>query len=165
MERIKSGATFQDQLRRTSKQPKRSLLMKLRALHGFGLAVAILVVASLLTGVVYAGVRFAPDLIRLLDKHVNEQGRTEYSVPDFANCHDTANPAKTNTFAVKPTIHINDDEVKKIIQAKCELQGIDAFASKMWPTYGQHKQWQSGDTIYYTRPDILGTVRSIDEHH
>lgn len=163
MRQIQDDATFSKQLRTTSKQSKRSLLMKLRTLHGVSLGVALVITATLLTGVVYAGIRFAPDLIQLLDKRTNEQGRIEYSVPAFASCQSDSQP-KADTFAVKPNATMGDEEIKKIIQAKCELQNINNFASQTWPTYGQHKQWRTGDTIYYTRPDILGTIKSVDKH-
>src|SRR5687768_15833961 len=71
MAKIRSNATFTNGFRTTGKQPKWSLLMKFRALHGMGLVVAILFIMTLLTGVVYAGIRFAPDLIQLFDKRIN----------------------------------------------------------------------------------------------
>lgn len=163
MRQIKSDATFGRQVRTTSKQPKWSLRMKLRALHGTGLVIAIIAAVALLSGVVYASVRFAPDLIQLFDKKINEQGRVEYVVPSFAECQNDLGP-KTDTFAVRPTVSADDEEVKKILQAKCELEGVGTFASDQWPTYGEHKQWRDGDTIYYTRPDILGTVKRISNH-
>ena len=137
--------------------------MKLRTLHGTGLVITILAVTVLLTGVVYAGIRFAPDFIQLLNKRTNEQGHTEYTVPSYAQCQDT-NTFKLDTFAVKPGANINDDEVRKIVQARCELEAINQFASTTWPTYGQSKEWRDGDTIYYTRPNIQGTVANIDKN-
>jgi hypothetical protein len=163
MRQIEADATFIRHIRTTSKQPKRSLRMKLRTLHGAGLVIAIIAALTLLSGIVYAGVRFAPDLIQLFDKKINEQGRVEYSVPAFAKCGDNLGTT-SDTFAVRPAANVSDEEVKKILQAKCELEGVDKFARDQWPTYGEHKKWHDGDTIYYTRPDILGTVKHISNH-
>lgn len=160
MQEIRASATFDKLIRTTSKQPKWSLRMKLRTLHGSGLAAAILITLVLLSGAVYASVRFAPDFIQLLNKKTNEQGRVEYTVPSFAQCQNDSE-TKIDTFAVRPTANLSDDEVKKILQAKCELDSIDTFARNEWPTRGQHTQWQDGDTIYYARPDVFGTVQSI----
>lgn len=162
MRQIKSDATFARHIRSISKQPKRSLFMKLRALHGASLMIAVVAAAVIFSGIVYASVRFAPDFIQLFDKKINEQGRIEYNVPAFAECQDQYVP-KHEAFAVKPTVQLDDAEVKKILQAKCELMSINKFSSDTWPTYGDRKEWRDGDTIYYTRPDILGSVKSIGE--
>ncbi|MET0779341.1 MAG: hypothetical protein ABWY71_00750, partial [Candidatus Saccharimonadales bacterium] len=138
--------------------------MKIRTLHGVSLGLAIVTAVVLLASVAYASVRFAPDLIEILGKKTNDQGRLEYSVPSFADCASTNGGPKLDTFEVKPTAKLSDEDVKKTLQAKCELLGIDKFASDTWPTYGQHAKWQDGDDIFYTRPDILGVVQKIDKH-
>jgi hypothetical protein len=162
MQQIQSHATFASHAHIKSKQPKRSLLMKLRTLSGQGLVFAIVIAATLASGVVYASVRFVPDLIQIIDKKVNSEGRTEYTAPGFASCDTTSGP-KLDTFEIKQGTDLSDSEVKKVLQAKCELLGMAKFASDTWPTYGQRKAWQNGDTIHYTRPDLLGTVQKIDD--
>lgn len=160
---IKQRAALTNQLHPTNKEPRKSMFIKLRALHGTGLAVAAIATIMLVSGVAYAAAQFLPDLIRVINKGVNSIGRIEYTAPAFGDCYGPGD-LKTDVFEVLPTAKISDEDVEKTLRAKCELMGIDKFTSDKWPTYGQHKKWKEGDTIYYTRPDILGTVVSVNKH-
>jgi hypothetical protein len=160
MSDIQDSATFGAQMRTTSKRSRRSLLMKIRALHGAGLAVAIVLAVLLLGGVAYASARFVPDLIQLVGKQRNSNGRTQYTVPAFGDCYGSGE-VQTDKFEVMAPMPLSDNDVQKTLQAKCELTGMNAFVDATWPTYGQHKVWQDGDTIYYTRPDRLGVVEQV----
>ncbi len=140
----------------------KNIFMRLRALHGAGLVLAVIVVLVLLSGVTYATVRFVPDLIKLFDKKQNSIGRTEYSVPTFKDCY-VQGDITLDKFEVPLTVHLSDEDVEKTLRAKCEMLGISKFANDTWPTYGEHAQWQDGDTIYYTRPDLIGTIEKINK--
>jgi hypothetical protein len=163
MSHIKQHATFAAQVRIKGKQPIRSLLMKLRRLHGIGLALAILITVAVLTGVTYASVRYLPDVINVFNKKQNSIGRIEYSAPAFADCYVQGEP-KLDTFEVNPAAKLSDEDVERTLRAKCEMMGMTKFTNDTWPTYGQHKEWKDGDTIFYTRPDSMGVVESIDSH-
>lgn len=161
MDDIKQRGVLESQLS-VRKRPARKLFVRLRALHGAGLAMAILVSVALLGGVAYASVRFVPDFIRILDKKLNSIGRIEYSAPGFADCYEPGRPS-LNTFEVKPSAGLSDADVEKTLRAKCELMGRDTFANDTWPTYGERAGWKTGDTIFYARPDRIGRVQQITE--
>lgn len=162
MEQIKRHTAVNRHLHATGKQSRKGLLSRLRALHGTSLLLAIITSIILLTGAAYAATRFLPDLIKVINKGVNGIGRIEYKASAFADCY---NPGeiKADVFEVLPTAGFSDEDVEKTLRAKCELMGMDTFASDTWPTYGENREWRDGDTIYYTRPDILGTVVSVSK--
>lgn len=136
----------------------------LKHLHGPALAIVILVVGVLISGAVYAAVQFAPSLIKLLGKETNPRGATEYSVQGFADCQPAnLGPAAERFEIASDAPAMDDNEVKKILQAKCELRWLEMFPGKTWPTYGTNAEWKDGDTIYYTRLDMLGKVDSVSE--
>ena len=162
MAHLKQHAAL-DKQRAPARRPRRNVFTRMRALHGASLGVAILVALILLTSAAYASVRFVPELIKVIDKKLNSSGNLDYSVPAFADCY-APGQLKLDTFEVFPSAGLSDEDVEKTLRAKCELMGMDAFASDTWPTYGEHKEWKDGDTIFYTRPDRLGKIKSISDH-
>lgn len=157
MERIRSQQYLHRQLEHTS--TRKSLFMRVRALHGVGLVIAIVATIVVLSGIAYASVQYLPDLIKLFGKTQNAVGRTEYSVPAFRPCYKQGD-ITLDKFEVAPDAHLGDGDVEKTLRAKCELLGLSKFANDTWPTHADHTKWLDGDTIYYARPDIRGTVVS-----
>lgn len=139
----------------------RSLITRLQALHGLSLVLAIIIAAICMAGVVYASTQIVPDIIRVFNKKQTTTGRIEYDAPAFAHCYQKGDRS-LDKFDVSPAAHLSDQEVEKILTAKCELMRVDAFIKSKWPTYGDHATWREGDHIYYTRADVLGEVQSID---
>lgn len=127
------------------------------------LAVIGLVVITLISGAAYAAVHFAPALIQLLGRQTNPRGAIEYTVAGFAGCAKDQATAVEHFEVTKDAPPLSDEDVRKILQAKCELTWINGFVSTNWPTYGTNPEWKDGDTIYYARPDVLGKVTSIDQ--
>jgi hypothetical protein len=125
-------------------------------LHGPAFAVAAVVVAALLCGAVYAAVRFAPDFIHILQKDTTTSGRTEYTVGAFADCTTTREPA--NKFEIKKDAPaLSDQEVKKILQARCELDWVSGFVKSTWPTSS------TGDTVTYARAETVAQLKSMSD--
>lgn len=141
---------------------RRGFIGWLTHLHKPAIALAAFVMVVLLGSAVYAAVHFAPALIQLLGKETNPRGATEYSVAGFAACSNMHNPVDRFEIASGAPA-LNDEEVRKILQARCETQWLQAFPGKQWPTYGTNSEWKDGDTIYYTRLDMMGTVATISE--
>ncbi len=160
MANLHKPETFASQLRKTNTPPKRNVFMKLRQLPATALVLVALASFATLGGAVYAAVKFAPDLIEIIDKSINKQGHTEYSVPAFAQCAPESLIQIKNFQLAKDAPNLSDDEVKKILQAKCELRWLEKFVRDTWPAYGTHKEWQNGDDIFYTRVDVLGALQS-----
>ncbi len=121
-------------------------------------AVAIIIAAIAITGgCVYAAAHFVPGLITIVSKHASQRGTTEYVIPDFAACtHSTTQKFELN----KDAPPLTDDDVKKIVQARCELDWANRFVAQTWPTYGSHRHWKDGDDIFYARLDVLGSLQS-----
>jgi hypothetical protein len=140
----------------------RGFVYWLQHLHRPALALLALAAITLVSGVVYAAVQFAPALIQLLGKETNQRGATEYSVAGFAECSNMHNPTDRYEVATDAPA-LSDDEVKKILQARCETQWLQQFPSKQWPTYGTNPEWKDGDTIYYARLDMLAKVTAVSE--
>lgn len=149
-------------LEHAAARQKGGLLKRLRALPTAALVA--LIVASVIAfgGVVYAAVQLAPAVVKIFSKDTSQRGTTEYNVPSFSACVNGGKQYPTDKFELnKDAPRLSDTEIEKTLQARCELSWIDDFVSKTWPTYGTHKTWQDGDTIYYTRPDMLGTLKSL----
>jgi hypothetical protein len=134
---------------------KRSIWYRLRHLPAPALAAIIL---ALTASAVYAAVQFAPALVKLVGKETNQRGATEYSVAGFADCAKSYGPVAERFELKADAPKLSDDEVQKIIQAKCELKWVDSFPASIWQTTGPKGAWKDGDTIYYTRLDMLGTL-------
>lgn len=127
------------------------------------LALVAVVAITLIGSAVYAAVHFAPALVQLLGKETNQRGATEYSVAGLEAC-EKQNGTIPERFEVrKDAPGMADDEVKKILQARCETDWLQDFAGKRWPTYGTNAEWKDGDTIYYTRLDMLGTAGTVSD--
>ena len=142
---------------------KRGLPFWLRHLHKPTLALLALLAITLISSAVYAAVQFAPALIQLLGKETNQRGATEYSVAGLADCAKNYGPV-ADRFEVKADApKLSDDEVHKILQASCEMKWLQDFPGKKWPTYGTNTTWKDGDTIYYTRLDMIGTLVSATD--
>jgi len=153
-------ATFPVVLHEPNIPLRKRLYMRVKGLPTAALVALIIASAVGLSGVVYASIRFAPDFIKILNKSTNNRGATEYSVPDFAKCATDYGPVTEKFELKKDAPRLSDEEIKKTIQARCELAGVNDFVAKAWPTFGTHKDWQDGDDIFYTRPDLLGTLQS-----
>jgi len=141
---------------------KNSFKFWLTHLHKPAMALLLLAAITLISGVVYAAISFAPGLIEILGKKTSDRGTAEYSVSGFNDCASNgslnAEMFEVNSYAPK----ISDDDFKKIIQAKCELHWLEDFVNQTWKTYGTHLEWQDGDKIFYTRLDTLGTVKQVN---
>jgi len=143
---------------------KQNFLQALVNLQKPAIALAAFVIVVLLGGAVYAAVHFTPALIQLLGKETNSRGATEYSVAGFADCAKNTGGLATQKFEIKAEApHLTDDDVQKILQAKCELSWVNKFVDSTWPKYGTNPEWKDGDTIYYARTDILGNVVHSDK--
>lgn len=163
MQQIAREVVLRRQLQKhAEKSKKHGLIARMRMLHGAGLVIAIVAAAIFITGVAYASVQFVPDLIRIIHKKQNAVGRIEYDVPGFERCDHSGRPAQ-DKFEVSPAARLSDDDVEKVLRAKCELMQLDTFVRATWPTYGDHKEWKDGDHIYYARTDVLGKVITIDK--
>jgi hypothetical protein len=138
----------------------KGVFTRLRALHGVGLVLAIIIATVFAVGVVYASAQLVPDIVRVFNKKQTNSGRIQYDAPSFARCYQNGDRT-LDKFEVSPAAHLSDEEVEKILTAKCELMQVDSFIKSKWPTYGDHTVWKDGDHIYYTRADVLGEVQSI----
>jgi hypothetical protein len=137
---------------------RKSFIGWVRHLHRPALVALAVAAAALLSTAVYASIQFAPALVKILGKDT-AHNRTQYTVSNFDDC--SKNDGKLNKFELNSQAPaLSDDDVQKIIQAKCETQWVNDFASKTWPTYGDHQEWHDGDHVYYARPDIMGTFVS-----
>ena len=162
----KTNSFVKDVMRKINQQPlsgtlpseRRGFVSWLKHLHKPAIALAAFVAVILLGSAVYAAVHFAPALIQLLGKETNSRGATEYSVAGFADCATNRGPALQRA-EIKKDANLSDDEVHKILQAKCEMLWLQDFPGKKWPTYGTNPEWKDGDTIYYTRIDMLGNYK------
>lgn len=134
---------------------KRGFVEWFTHLHKPAIALSAFVAIILLGGAVYAAVHFAPALLQMLGKETNQRGATEYSFAGFKDCSENEHNV-AERFEVKKDANLSDEEVQKIIQAKCELKWLQSFPGKVWPTTGTNPAWKDGDTIYYTRLDMLG---------
>ena len=136
----------------------------LRHLSKPALALIAIVAVTLVSGAVYAAVHFAPAFLQLLGKETNQRGATEYSVAGFTECStNNGSIIAPEKFEVTTDTTLSDEEVQKILQARCEMQWLQDFPGKKWPTYGTNAEWKDGDTIYYTRLDMIGTVANVTE--
>ena len=152
----------QQSLTGTLPRKRRGFVAWFTHLHKPAIALAAFVAVVLLGGAVYAAVHFAPALIQLLGKETNQRGATEYSVAGFADCAGNHTPALQRA-EIKKDANLSDEEVRKILQAKCELLWLQDFPGKKWPPYGTNAEWKDGDTIYYTRIDMLGKYQDGTE--
>ncbi len=156
----KTNSFVKDVMQKITQQPtlRRGFVDWFLHLHKPAIALTAFVAVLLLGGAVYAAVHFAPALIQLLGKETNSRGATEYSVAGFADCAANHTPA-LQRIEIKKGASLNDDEARKILQAKCEMLWLQDFPGKEWPTYGTNPEWKDGDTIYYTRIDMLGNYK------
>jgi len=156
--------TFDAALRTTNTTKKERLFMRLRKLPTGVLVAIVLGLVVFAGGVVYAATQYAPLLVKVLHKSVNERGAPEYEIGHFQDCalEGTVSPVKFELKKDAPPL--GDDDVRRILQARCETQWVSTFASKQWPTYGTHAKWQDGDRIYYARPDVMGEVVAIHDN-
>jgi hypothetical protein len=139
---------------------KTGLFTRLKRLHAPAMALLVVALLALLSGVVYAAILFAPDFIKIIGKDTTKRGTAEYSVTGFNDC--AKEDMQVDRFEINSEApQLSDEEVQKIIQAKCELKWLAQFPGKMWPTYGTNPEWKDGDTIYYTRTDILGKLKYV----
>lgn len=153
MQKIRTTATVEPRRRRWILQ-----------LHRPAIALAAFVALIVLGGAVYAAVHFAPALVQLLGKQTNPRGATEYSVSGFANCAERKDGPITSRFEIKSDApQLSDEEVQKILQAKCELKWLETFPEKHWPKQGPPSgAWKEGDHVTYSRLDMLGKLESLD---
>lgn len=152
---------------RASAEPKPRMwtqLGKFRKAHGLAFALLSIVALCLVSGVVYAAAVFAPDLIRIDKKEVNRRGETEYVAEAFAACQSRSRGISVGHFILRPTApKLSDEEATTILKAQCELRIVDDSVSKTWPTYGTNPEWKDGDTIFYARANIMGTVLNVSD--
>jgi len=156
----KTNSFVKGVMKKITTQPSqhRGFVNWLLHLHKPAIALAAFVAVVVLGGAVYAAVHFAPAFIQMLGKETNNRGATEYSFAGIKECS-TNNYNVAERFEVKKDANLSDEEVQKIIQAKCELKWLQDVPGKKWPTYGTNAEWKDGDTIYYTRLDMLGTYK------
>lgn len=148
-----------NQLSPQSEAPSR--LSWLHHLPRPAIAVAGFVGVVLVGSAAYAAVHFAPALVQLLDKQTNSRGATEYSIANFKDCQSQAGGALQRV-EVKKGVSLSDEEVKKIVQAKCELQWLQTFTGHAWPATDT-AHLKDGDTFSYPRTDRLGIFVSATE--
>ncbi|HSW74885.1 MAG TPA: hypothetical protein VLG16_03375 [Candidatus Saccharimonadales bacterium] len=145
------------------KKPKRrngGLLAKFKQLPVGVVVLVMLLVAVGLSGAVYAFARYAPDLVKITNSAITSRGTKAYWAPAFTNCTtDGTQKFERN----KNASQLSDADVQNLITARCEEDIVDGFVSRIWPTYGTNKVWKDGDTIYYARPDAIGTLRSVSK--
>lgn len=149
-------------LAKTKEKQSFTFLGRLTTLPTAAVVALIIVSIIALGGATYAAVRFAPSLIKIFSKETSPRGTIEYSVPSFEECVNDEYAFQVSKFELnKDAPRLNDDDVEKILQAQCELSWVDGFVSSTWPTYGSQQEWQEGDDIFYARPDIMGTLKSV----
>lgn len=118
-----------------SNEPKKGLFMKLKKLPATSLIALIFLTLVLTSGAVYAAVRYLPDLLKITEKNETSRGTTEYFVSEFENCLMPFD-AKVKKFELKKDApDLSDEEVTKIIQAKCELTVVNDLVKNIWPEY------------------------------
>lgn len=141
--------------------PRKAWLFQL---HRPAIALAAFVALIVLGGAVYAAVHFAPTLVQLLGKETNPRGATEYSVSGFAECAERKDSPVAKRFEIKSDApQLSDEEVQKILQAKCELKWLETFPEKHWPKQGPPSEtWKEGDTVTYSRLDVLGKLEKLN---
>ncbi len=144
--------------------PKKQSFVLWAQLHKPAFALLAFIAVVLLGSAVYAAVHFAPAFVQLLGKETNQRGATEYSIAGFGDCAKNDGPA-LKRLEVKKDANLSDDEVHKILQARCEMLWLQNFPGKVWPTTGTNAEWKDGDTIYYTRLDMLGGYKNGDQNH
>lgn len=148
---------FEQNLKNTDRSLHVSLFTKLKRLPAAIAIALILLTAVSLGSAVYALVRYVPNLVKITSSATTPRGTKEYWAPAFAGC--TSNG--TRKFERnKDAAQLSDADVQKLIKARCEENVIESFPSHAWPTYGTHKVWKNGDTIYYARPDAIGTLQT-----
>ncbi len=164
IKKAKAHETFDHVLRTTNATKKERLLMRLRKLPVSALVAIVLGLIVFAGGAVYAATQYAPLLVKVLHKSVNTRGASEYEIGNFQDCVQEGTPINVGKFELKKDApQISDDDVRRILQARCEMQWVSKFASKQWPTYGSHAEWQDGDRIYYARADVMGEVISVSD--
>jgi|GEM_PF-2039512 len=146
---------------------KRNYFGRLKTLSPAMLVALVLCAAVLLSGTTYAAIRYVPALLHITGKSITQRGTTLYTIPGFADCIGKGQQSVQQFELNKSAPPTSDDEVQKIVQARCESGPalLDAFVRKAWPTYGSHSKWQDGDTIYYASPYSLGTVQSVSANY
>lgn len=129
---------------------KNNLIYRLRRLPSAALIALIIGTLIFAGGAVYAAVRFAPDLIKIFSKEKSDRGTTEYKIPEFLKC---LNPVEqqTSTFELKKDApKLSDEEVTKIVQARCELSHVNQLVSNEWPKEKLNSDETAGGLHYVT---------------
>ncbi len=152
--------------RAATKKPQTwARLLRFRRAHGAVFALLAILAAVAVSGAAYAAVIYAPRLLHIDGTTTTTLGK-QYEVKNFSACK-SASTGNDNVqkFLLKPTApQLSDSEVQKILQARCELRVMDDSIKKAWPGFGTHQTWQDGDTVYYQRADVMGTVTDISDH-
>jgi hypothetical protein len=136
-------------------------LLKRFTLLPIPLMIAIVMLGLCITsGVAYAAFKYVPSLLDITSKTTSQRGTTEYSVANFEQCQ-TDGLQKINRFELKKNASIQtDNEIVKILQAKCELGIIDKFVKDRWPT--KHVGIGDGEkNTTYARPEYI--AQYVDE--
>jgi len=134
-----------------------NLLQRLRQLPATILIILAVLFTVSLGGGVYAAVRYLPALVRITHTSTITHDTKQYWVPAFSQCSSQG----TQRFDVSQSAQLSENAVQRLIEARCETDTIDKFVSQIWPTYGTHKVWKSGDIIYYAQADVIGSLQSV----
>jgi hypothetical protein len=139
--------------------PKISLFKRFSLLP-IPLMIAIVVFGLCITsGAAYAALKYVPNLLNITSKTTSQRGTTEYAIANFEQCQ-ADGLQKVDRFELKKSATTQtNEEIIKILQAKCELGIIDKFVKDKWPTLQvSNKSGKNFST--YARADVIAQYSS-----
>lgn len=144
---------------RSNKLPSVSIFKRITLLPT-PVMVAIIVLGLCVTsGAAYAAYKYAPSLLNITSKKTGQRGTNEYTIANFEQCQ-AHGLQKVDRFELKKSAAIqSDNEIIKILQAKCELGIIDTFVKDKWPTQQISNKSGKENTIY-ARADVIAQYNS-----
>ncbi len=111
----------------------------------------------------YALVRYAPDLLHITEKNTSDRNTTRYTVQGFSECDETSYQQPEEFEVNKYAPELSDEEVRKILTARCENNLIDHIVSQTWPNNEAEEHFGRPGTVAYNRADLLGIVVAISD--
>lgn len=119
------------------------------------LMIAIVVLGlCMTTGAAYAAFKYVPNLLNITSKTTSQRDTKEYTIANFEQCQ-AEGLQKVDRFELKKSSTVqSDDEIIKILQAKCELGIIDKFVKDKWPTT-QTSNKEGENISTYARADVI----------
>lgn len=145
MQKLQNREIISSQFRRTNVKQKETFIMKLRTLPVFALIAIVLGAGMLLTGTVYAVVETIKSNIKVNESGTNQFGRNQLNVT-MKNC-DNVNKESV-TYELKRGGNLSTDDGAKTLQARCEIDTINAWFTKNNPVdFPTRFQLEGVDTV------------------